>query len=636
MFLGKLLAKDARSETLKQRPNGQWKITVGLCPINAGSPANAQVLGVVINGVSRLYTGLLHTPTSNPAAPYIVARNPLLNVGSPSAFSLAKVLINECVHQHIRCSQISPSSDVRLPSHLVDCTRPARPRLVYTKGVYGRYLALSYVWGEEQPHQTTTSNVSAYSAGIDAFLLPQTIRDAISVTHTLGFQYLWADSLCIVQDSDEDKLHELGRMHLIYRYAYFTIIAASAERVSDGFLQRRRANHDITLPFLCPVRPPAPGKSVEDVLRVGKVRATSLGITEHGTVLSGGDSASEPIHKRGWCLQELYMSPRALIFTSETLRFRCQQITKNVGNSFYHPTSAELRLPDVLFCPGASPTMERRSKEWWAIHRAWTDIVHQYTRRTIGKASDKLVACGALAEAFHRVLGSHYVAGLWCDTLLQDLLWVRMEDDRLRLKTGDSRPAQYRAPSWSWAAVEGAVRIRTEPELVDVQTVAEVVRCDVALSDQELPFGEVTGGVLVLRAALIQPDCALRFGSSRDEVRISSTRLAHRWGPNADGSAYDGHTILEDGTLPGWCTADYAADRWVGSTPVRWLVPLLRHNFLSDVHGLIVVLADPGLHSGAQSRKVYRRVGQFRADADSWDSLWQAGGPLPLVEIEIV
>lgn len=422
------------------------------------------------------------------------------------------------MHEHIRCIQISPSSDVRLPSHLVDCTLSASPRLVSTKGVYGRYLALSYVWGEAQPHQTTTSNVSAYSAGIDTFLLPQTIRDAISVTRTLGLQYLWVDSLCIVQDSDEDKLHELGRMHLIDRYAYFTIIAASAERVSDGFLQHRRANHGITLLFLCPVRPPAPGKSVEDVLRVGKVRATSLGITEHGTVLSGGDSASEPIHKRGWCLQELYMSPRALIFTSETLRFRCQQITKNIGNSFYHLASTELRLPDVLFCPDASPPMERRSKEWWAIHRAWFDIVHQYARRTIGQASDKLVACGALAEAFHRVLGSDYLAGLWRDTLLQDLLWVRMEDDRLRRKTGDIRPAQYCAPSWSWAAVEGAVRIRTEPELVDVQTVAEVVRCDVALNDQDLPFGEVTGGVLVLRAALIQPECALRFGSSRDEV----------------------------------------------------------------------------------------------------------------------
>ncbi len=536
----------------------------------------------------------------------------------------------------MRCIQISPTSDVRLPSHLVDCTDPACPRLVSTKGGYGRYLALSYVWGEPQPHQTTTSNVSAYSAGIEASSLPQTIRDAIYVTRTLGFQYLWADSLCIIQDSDEDKLHEIGRMHVIYRYAYFTIIAASAERVSDGFLQSRRANHDIALPFLCPTRPPASGDSVEDTPQVGEVRATSLDITDYGTVMSGGDSAGEPIHKRGWCLQELYMSPRALIFTSDTLRFRCQHITQNVGNSFYHPTSAELRLPDVLFCPGASPPVKHGSKDWWAIHRAWLVIVHQYTRRTIGQASAKLVACGALAEAFDRVLGSEYLAGLWRDTLLQDLLWVRMEDDRLQLKVGDSRPANYRAPSWSWAAVEGAVRIRTDPELVDVQAVAEVVRCDVTLKDQELPFGEVTGGILVLRAALIQPECAIHFGSSRDEVRISSTRLAQRWGPDHDQPAYEGNTVLEDGRLPGWCTADHAADGRSGSTRGRWLVPLLRHNFLSDVHGLILALADSDVPSCAESKKVYRRIGPFRADADSWDALWQAGGPLPLVEIEIV
>lgn len=41
-----------------------------------------------------------------------------------------------------------------------------------------------------------------------AFLdnLPPTIQDALRVTQTLGFQYIWIDALCIMQDSEDDKL----------------------------------------------------------------------------------------------------------------------------------------------------------------------------------------------------------------------------------------------------------------------------------------------------------------------------------------------------------------------------------------------------------------------------------------------
>ncbi|EIW52281.1 HET-domain-containing protein, partial [Trametes versicolor FP-101664 SS1] len=347
------------------------------------------------------------------------------------------------------------------------------------------YLALSYVWGEEQPHQTTTSNVSAYSAGIDAFLLPQTIRDAISVTRTLGFQYLWVDSLCIVQDSDEDKLHELGRMHLIYRYAYFTIIAASAERVSDGFLQHRRANHDITLPFLY-----APTSTLGEVY----VCPT---YTRADNMINNYSHAWEPISARGWCLQEYLMSPRSLIYTSQTLQFRCQTTTQNIGGAV-HEAGDERRLPDKLFLADAPPAA-RISKEWLDVRKAWMSVVEDYTRRTVGVSADKLVACGAIATEFQRVLCTDYLAGLWRDTLLIDLLWHKEEGADI------PRPSAYRAPSWSWAAVDGKVALGHGLWLgmrpsADSGPVAEVVRCEVTLEDTALPFGQVTSGTLTLRA----------------------------------------------------------------------------------------------------------------------------------------
>lgn len=96
--------------------------------------------------------------------------------------------------------------------------------------------------------------MDAYITGIDPATLPQTIRNAIYVTHEHGMQYLWADTLCTVQDSDEDKRRELARMHRIYRDAHLTIIASNARKVSESFLQVRSdtAMRDVVLPFVCP------------------------------------------------------------------------------------------------------------------------------------------------------------------------------------------------------------------------------------------------------------------------------------------------------------------------------------------------------------------------------------------------
>ncbi|KAH9848274.1 hypothetical protein C2E23DRAFT_897670, partial [Lenzites betulinus] len=47
----------------------------------------------------------------------------------------------------------------------------------------------------------------------DVAPLPQTIQDAIRLAHGLDFELLrvWVDSLCIVQDTDDEKLQETDR-----------------------------------------------------------------------------------------------------------------------------------------------------------------------------------------------------------------------------------------------------------------------------------------------------------------------------------------------------------------------------------------------------------------------------------------
>jgi hypothetical protein len=85
--------------------------------------------------------------------------------------------------------------------------------------------------------------------------LGRTIQDAVTACLRLGYQFLWVDSLCIVQDSDEDRANELGRMTTIYTNADVTTSAALAPSYDTGFLKAPPPVH-ASRPFLLPSRLP--------------------------------------------------------------------------------------------------------------------------------------------------------------------------------------------------------------------------------------------------------------------------------------------------------------------------------------------------------------------------------------------
>lgn len=95
-----------------------------------------------------------------------------------------------------------------------------------------KYIALSYVWGQSnKPRLKLMSHNEEELSKPDALkttwsLIPNTIRDAISVARQLGERYLWIDSLCILQDDANELLESVAVMDLFYEMASFTIIAA--------------------------------------------------------------------------------------------------------------------------------------------------------------------------------------------------------------------------------------------------------------------------------------------------------------------------------------------------------------------------------------------------------------------------
>ncbi|KAI0350136.1 HET-domain-containing protein [Trametes cingulata] len=607
------------------------------------SPDKTQESWIIVNEEAR-FTGYVYAVADDPAAAHIIARNPILQVRSPRAFALARQCIEECAREHPRCRAIlAPfDEDPFLPTRLVHCGDPDHPRLVPTDGARGKYLALSYVWGGAQPHSTTLLNISRYERGIPAACLLATIRDAIYVTHALGIDYLWADALCIIQDSDEDKRRELGRMHNIYRDAYLTIIAANARRATEGFLHDRPAvsrtksgafPFEISLPFICPPRPqPAPvdhaGHS-PTLQQVGTVHLVPTYDHIQNRAVEQYSHSSEPISRRGWCMQEYMMSPRSLIFTSETLQYRCQTATQNVGKSFYDP-SGERRLHDALFL--RDPQLPKPgSYEWHEVHVAWLRLVEDYTRRSVTVPSDKLVACGAIAEAFQRVLRSDYVAGLWRETLPCDLLWLKASE----AGPGLTRPAQYRAPSWSWAAVDGGIAMpRNEPDPPpDYYPAVVVIRCEAILEDARVPFGQVTGGSLAIRGVLLP--CMLnaspRGGRGNREISLSSLRHPSRW-TEPDHRNGGGESQEADATPVGWACIDADLDLEVRTA---WAIPLERGSWA--VQGLVIA-PTTDLGESDSERRTFRRLGFFHIKGRDDGGLRQAlqNKELPMVEVMLV
>jgi len=58
--------------------------------------------------------------------------------------------------------------------------------------------------------------------------LPQNFEDAIFVAQSLGIDFLWINSLCIIQDLPQGLEAEMEVMLEVYAKAYFVISATSA------------------------------------------------------------------------------------------------------------------------------------------------------------------------------------------------------------------------------------------------------------------------------------------------------------------------------------------------------------------------------------------------------------------------
>jgi hypothetical protein len=116
----------------------------------------------------------------------------------------------------------------------------------------------------------------------------------------------------------------------------------------------------------------------------------------------------------------------------------------------------------------------------------WRDIVKEYTSRELSDPKDRLLAISGIATALGDISKDSYLAGLWLNDFPTALLWEIASPF-------DPKPPNYRAPSWSWASVDGLMAF---PIDLDMDPDLKLHSYFVTLAEASAPYGAVKAGYI--------------------------------------------------------------------------------------------------------------------------------------------
>jgi hypothetical protein len=135
---------------------------------------------------------------------------------------------------------------------------------------------------------------------------------------------------------------------------------------------------------------------------------------------------------------------------------------------------------------------------------AWYRVVQEYTSRNISFATDKLPALSGVVSALQKRTGDVCYAGIWKSWFVHSLVWrvqVPGEDIYVFAEKRPGRVEKWRAPSWSFAAIEGVVLYDILERAMEGETVASVEECRVVPSGRN-ELGELKEGYVRIRGPM--------------------------------------------------------------------------------------------------------------------------------------
>lgn len=212
---------------------------------------------------------------------------------------------------------------------------------------------MSHAWGSK-PFLTLTSDAyHSFLREIPFNDLTKTFKDAIEITRRLGLDFIWIDSLCIVQGDEEDWEKESSLMANVYGGSTINIAASSAVDGSQG----------------CFLKPLYFSGGLQSRISVNGVSAIR---NFHNGQVHDDSTVSSYLATRAWTLQERLLAPRTIHLGDRGAFWECRTA---VASEFLPDGYWHFRGPSLV-CRDGIP-----------LRSNWREIVRLFSRAalTFGK-----------------------------------------------------------------------------------------------------------------------------------------------------------------------------------------------------------------------------------------------------------
>ena len=436
---------------------------------------------------------------------------------------LLETWLTSCCAMHKKCERSSEP-----PSRLI-FVGDGQLRLQLDTSQIGctRYATLSHCWGKTNFEVLTSRNIQNFTRQIPTSALSRTFQDAIFVARELKINWVWIDSLCIIQNDATDWEVESSKMASIYGGATLNIAASSAIDGHGGLFFDRETH------WQCQIE-----------LQLGGKTAGYSCIADHAHEVLVQQSI---LASRAWTLQERLLPARTVFFTKNQVFWECQQ-----GRACeLFPTKSPYNMH--MWHELETPRVRRLD---------WEHIIENYSRTKLTNPTDKLVAISGLVRAIQLQTRDEYVAGLWRSTLLCDLCW-RISGVSSKIPLA---PIPYRSPSWSWASLDNEVAFLIRTNHNQATRLAKILSVSITPSSGDI-LGAIKDATLCISSGFL--------------IRVALNEI------KKDGKSSDWRMIAgeaEKGLLSG--LSDVYIDRCDQQLSHVWFVALCQWG--SWIYGLVL------------------------------------------------
>ncbi len=505
---------------------------------------------------------------------------------STESVKLAASWLNECLTEHTACGAMPgvphniPSRLIRLDYSMISGTFIPRFRLCNSFGTNVRYLALSHCWGTERPICLTSANMESFYQNISFSELPASFQQAMCLTVDLSYEYLWIDSLCIIQDCESDWTAESQIMGDIYQNAVCRVAATSAKDCHGGLFSHQ--NPLASMPLAVPL-------DAQTFLFAFNKKQWDFGTVDRSRVKD-----ENPLETRAWAFQESIMACRTLSFERGRITWSCNQQghatdqwnlqilryfdeasgddnpSSRAASSFYHK----------FFRSGPQSCSSRKERRFFQMD--WHGLLGEYSGRQSTYTKDRLAALTGVISVLQRNTGLTSVSGMWKELMLIEILWKPQSPS-------DVSNHDRRAPSWSWISIDSAVMYVFDWVWLIYREVLEDPVPGYPLEILEIDTRKISFSAALFPVVFVQEGNTDRGGTRTEEWEVQDLR------------DFNSMVFMDDNSKP---TLD------------NFLLPLIRvtgHDQYNTADRYATTVIDLGivLQSSESSNDNFKRVGTF-------------------------